>query len=158
MMNKIRVYLVLFFLLGLLVSCTTNKVDFDTFSTGTTITNQYASEGFTFSSPNGPPHIMEQLGSGNSPSPPNTLCPSVVSGSTPPVIIDIDIDPSVCNVWLTTVGTATTIEAYDVSNNVLDTIQVPAGTNRTRVNKCNMKRVSITGTNFCIDDLESRDR
>ncbi len=90
----------------------------------------------------------------------NTLCPAIVFGTD--AQIDIEISPSVCNVWLTIIGSTTSnpsvITASNISNSVLETIQVTDHNHRTRINRCGTKRVSIVGNNFCIDDLETRDR
>ena len=161
----------------LLIGCTTNEVNFDTLPDGTPvqgastpvdsnapptnqflISNQYASEGFTFSSPNGAPYVLAESSPNQSPSPPNSLCPRTVPQSNAPISIDILLGSSVCNVWFTKLGTETTAEAYDVSNNLLDTIVIPNGTQNTRINNCGMKKVVLSGVNFCIDDLKSRDR
>ena len=162
MMKNFKVFSVLLFSLILLASCTTNEVDFNDVPSGTTITNQYSSEGFIFSSPNGPPFALADLSGGGSPTDVenNTLCPAIVVGTNPQ--IDIDITPSVCNVWLTIIGSSTNnpsvITAFDISNNPLQLIQVSNNNHSTRINHCGIKRVSIQGSNYCIDDLKTRDR
>jgi len=177
MKNFIYLFFIVLSFCFLLISCTTNEVNFDTLPDGTTIqgavvpvdsnapstnlfliSSQYASEGFAFSSPNGPPYVSQGNPQSAAPSPPNVLCPRVVRQSNAPITFDIILGSSVCNVWFTKLGTETTAKVYDVSNNLLDTIVIPNGTQNTRINKCSMKKVELSGVNFCIDDLKSRDR
>ena len=159
-----------------IVGCTTNEVNFDTLPDGTPvqgastpvdsnqpstnpflISNQYASKGFTFSSPNGAPYVLAESSPNTSPSSPNSLCPRTVPQSSAPISFDINLGSSVCNIWITKLGTETTAEAYGVNNNLLDTVVIPNGTHTTNINKCGMKKVVLSGVNFCIDDLKSRD-
>ncbi len=67
MMKHVKVFSVLLFSLVLLAGCTTNEVDFNDIPSGTTITNQYSSKGFTFSSPNGAPFTLADLSGGGRP-------------------------------------------------------------------------------------------
>ena len=129
------------------------------------ISNQYASDGLTFSS-GSPAVFAAAFGPTDAPSAPNAACPTQSNGTAGySTATKIDVSKSnICNAWVTITKTSgpTTMTAFDFNGNQIGPTVSSHGSSPTRagaaetlhINACDIKRIQLAGTNYCFDDVK----
>jgi hypothetical protein len=164
-------------------SCTNHQINFDQLPDGTAlpswngsglgpgnpavIETEYAADGVTsFDSIGGGVFL---LGTQGAPSQPNAACPYGTGGLLNyGETTTITLAQSTCNVWVTippNLGRVT-VAAFDSAGNALrseasDGPNATAdanGARRVRVNACGIRRVELSGSNYCFDDFTWQER
>ena len=131
------------------------------------ISNQYASEGFVFSS-GGPGVFAGSFSPGDAPSSPNVACPTQANGTASySDKTDIAVSQSnICNAWVTITKTSgpTTMKVFDVSGNQIGSTVSSHGSAPGRpgvaetlhINACDISKIELAGGNYCFDDVKIR--
>ena len=130
------------------------------------INSQYASEGLTFAS--GSPAVFAASFAPNVPSAPNVACPTQANGTagfSTPTEIRVTSD-HICNVWATITASSgpATMKAFDASGNQIGPAVSSHGSSpgsagaaeTLHINACDIRRVELSGTNYCFDDVKIR--
>lgn len=172
-------------------ACTNHTINFDQLPDGTAvqswtgqtsyplsapyvISTQYAPNGVTSLTSNGPNRGVMVLADPSTASPPNTVCPIIaqgVPGGNFAGSTTIELGRSTSNVWVSipVVYPMVTVTAYDSNNNVLRqetsngaNATVANGVRRVRVNASGITRVGLEttqpGGRYCFDDFTWQER
>ena len=130
------------------------------------VSNQYASEGLSFSS--GGPAVFAGSFSSDAPSAPNAACPTQANGTasySDKTVIAVS-QSNICNAWVTITKTSgpTTMKAFDISGNQIGPTVTSHGSAPGRagvqetlhINACDIHRLELAGGNYCFDDVKIR--
>jgi hypothetical protein len=171
-------------------ACTNHTINFDQLPNGTAvqawtgqtsfplsapyvISNQYAPDGVTSLSSNGPNRGVLVFADPSTSSLPNTVCPIGVAFGPQNFegLTTIQLSQSTTNVWVSipVSHAIVTVTAYDANNNVLrqeasngPNATVGNGVRRVRVNASGIRRVDLdatpSGGRYCIDDFTWQER